>query len=109
MVYFNIGGTVTLVIAYNASLLRIKKGQTQEISNTEDEVKAKGGGLNMANLPIFLIIVGLVIYGLYLFDKNNDPVVKQKTQKASLIGELSARRVDDRAFAYIPEKSFGNV
>ena len=100
---------VTLVIAYNASLLRIKKGQTQEISNTEDEVKAKGGGLNMANLPIFLIIVGLVIYGLYLFDKNNDPVVKQKTQKASLIGELSARRVDDRAFAYIPEKSFGVI
>ena len=30
-------------------------------------------------------------------------------QKASLIGELSARRVDDRAFAYIPEKSFGVI
>ena len=98
---------VTLVIAYNASLLRIKNGDQEDLP-IEDE-KTKEGGLRLANLPIFLIIAGLVLYGLYRYEKSNDPVVKNKVQKASLIGELSARRVDDRAFAYIPEKSFGVI
>ncbi len=100
---------VTLVIAYNASLLRIKNGGTEEVTQAEEKDQTKGGGLRLANLPILLIIAGLIIYGLYHFEKTNDPVTKQKTQKASLIGELSARRVDDRAFAYIPEKSFGVI
>ena len=100
---------VTLVIAYNASLLRIKNGGAEEVTQAEEKDQTKGGGLRLANLPIFLIFAGLIIYGLYHFEKTNDPVTKQKTQKASLIGELSARRVDDRAFAYIPEKSFGVI
>ena len=98
---------VTLVIAYNASLLRIKKGGAEEVPQAEEKDQTKGGGLRLANLPIFLIFAGLIIYGLYHFEKTNDPVTKQKTQKASLIGELSARRVDDRAFAYIPENPLG--
>ena len=55
----------------------------------------------MANLPIFLIVVGIILYGLYQFDKTNNPTVENKTQKASLIGELSSGRVDDLAFVYI--------
>ena len=100
---------VTLVIAYNASLLRIKKGESEEVPNEEASDEKKERGLRLANLPIFLIVVGIVLYGLYQFDKTNNPTVENKTQKASLIGELSSGRVDDRAFAYIPEKSFGVI
>jgi predicted nucleic acid-binding Zn-ribbon protein len=103
---------VTLVIAYNASLLKIKNGDQPDLLAEEDEEnkeKLSGGGLRMANLPIFLLFAGLIIYGLYYLEKKNDPVIEHKAKKASLIGELSARRVDDRAFAYIPEKSFGVI
>ena len=103
---------VTLVIAYNASLLKIKNGEQPDLLAEEEEKnkeKPSGGGFRMANLPIFLLFAGLIIYGLYYLEKKNDPVIEQKAKKASLIGELSARRVDDRAFAYIPEKSFGVI
>ena len=102
---------VTLVIAYNASLLKIKNGDSEPLESKEEKEKDKetGGGLRMANLPIFLLFAGLIIYGLYYLEKKNDPLIEKKTKKASLIGELSSRRVDDRAFAYIPEKSFGVI
>ena len=102
---------VTLVIAFNASLLKIKKGESELLQNEEGKNKDKlaGGGLRMANLPIFLLLAGLVIYGLSTLDRKDDPHTKKKTQKASLIGELSTRRVDDRVFAYIPQKSFGVI
>ena len=63
---------VTLVIAYNASLLRIKKGDTEEveISKGEDQSKPEKGGLfRWSNFPIFLPISGFVIFGIYSFNK----------------------------------------
>lgn len=103
---------VTLVIAYNASLMRIKHGGMEGVvsSPAGDEKKEEANRPSrFANLPIFLILAGLVVFGIYHLDKKNDPVNQKKTQKASLIGELSSKRVDERAFAYIPEKSFGVI
>ena len=102
---------VTLVIAYNASLLGIKEGDPVEATDPEKKhnEKKSGGGLRMANLPAFLFFAGIVVYGLYSLGQKNDPLIKNKNQRASLIGKLSAQQVDDRAFAYIPEKSFGVV
>ena len=100
---------VTLVIAYNASLLRIRHGTIENVITEENKEKPKGGVFTKANLPIFLIFGGLVIYGYYYLGDRSDPFEQKKTQKASLIGELSSRRVDDRAFAYIPQKSFGVI
>ena len=75
---------VTLVIAYNASLLRIKKGESEEVPNEEASNEKKERGLRLANLPIFLIVVGIILYGLYQFDKTNNPTVENKTQKSFL-------------------------
>lgn len=101
---------VTLVIAYNASLLRIQNGKPEGfIPEPGDESNKTGGVFRIANLPIFLIFAGLVGYGIYHFGGKPQPMNDNKAQKATLIGELSSRRVDDRAFAYIPEKSFGVI
>jgi hypothetical protein len=66
-------------------------------------------GSEWPNLLVFLLFAGLVVYGLYSLEQKNDPLIEQKNERASLIGKLSAQRVDDRAFAYIPEKSFGVI
>lgn len=101
---------VTLVIAYNASLLRIQNGEPEGIiPEPEKETKPTGGVFRFANLPVFLIFAGLVIYGIYYLGEKNEPDIENKAQNTSLINELSSRRVDDRAFAYIPEKSFGVI
>ena len=63
----------------------------------------------MSGLPVIIVVAGLIIFGIYLSEKNSDPAISQKTQKASLIGQLAASKIDDRAFAYIPEKSFGVI
>ena len=101
---------VTLVIAYNASLLRIQNGEPEGTTpELEKETKSTGGVFRFANLPVFLIFAGLVIYGIYYLGEKNEPDIENKAQNTSLINELSSRRVDDRAFAYIPEKSFGVI
>ena len=103
---------VTLVIAYNASLLRIKKGDVEEVETSKGDDQGnsgKGGLFRWSNLPIFLLLSGFVIFGIYSFNQGNNAKVSAKSEKASLIGELSAERIDDRAFAYVPEKSFGVI
>ena len=103
---------VTLVIAYNASLLRIKNGDSKEEIIEEENAENTGvkeGKKSSSGLPVIIVVAGLIIFGIYLSEKNSDPAISQKTQKASLIGQLAASKVDDRAFAYIPEKSFGVI
>ena len=103
---------VTLVIAYNASLLRIKSGDSKEEIIEEEnagDTGVKEGKKSLSGLPVIIVVAGLIIFGIYLSEKNSDPAISQKTQKASLIGQLAASKVDDRAFAYIPEKSFGVI
>ena len=103
---------VTLVIAYNASLLRIKNGDSKEEIIEEENAENTGvkeGKKSLSGLPVIIVVAGLIIFGIYLSEKNSDPAISQKTQKASLIGQLAASKVDDRAFAYIPEKSFGVI
>ena len=58
---------VTLVIAYNASLLRIKKGESEEVPSEEAIDEKKERGVRLANLPIFLIVIGIILYGLFFF------------------------------------------
>ena len=97
---------VTLVIAYNASLL---KGKTNPITDVLPEGNTKKGSLfSFANLPIFLIVFGLV--GWVFYDKFLPAEAgseRVKDAKSSLLGKLSSRKFDDRAFAYVPEKAFG--
>ena len=103
---------VTLVIAYNASLLRIKNGDSKEEIIEEENAGNSGvneGKKSLSGLPVIIVVAGLIIFGIYLSEKNSDPAISQKSQKASLIGQLAASKVDDRAFAYIPEKSFGVI
>ena len=103
---------VTLVIAYNASFLRIKNGDSKEEIIEEENAGNSGvneGKKSLSGLPVIIVVAGLIIFGIYLSEKNSDPAISQKTQKASLIGQLAASKVDDRAFAYIPEKSFGVI
>ena len=63
---------VTLVIAYNASLLRIKKGDTEEveISKGEDQSKPEKGGLfRWSNFPIFYSFLALLFLVFILLTK----------------------------------------
>lgn len=100
---------VTLVIAYNASLLR-KKDEVGSLQEPELEQSAKAGSgfLSLANLPLFLIVLGTAGFIYYQYSAaNHSEANSAGIAKASLMGELSARRIDDRAFAYVPERAFG--
>ena len=93
-------------------LFKIKNGDSKEEIIEEENAENTGvkeGKKSLSGLPAIIVVAGLIIFGIYLSEKNSDPAISQKTQKASLIGQLAASKVDDRAFAYIPEKSFGVI
>ena len=101
---------VTLVIAYNASLLR-NKGILSDAERSQNE-KNDGtsvGFFRMANMPIFLLLFGIIGYFVYDFMdlKGTTSLSSNKLAKASLLGKLSSNQIDDRAFAYVPQKAFG--
>ena len=97
---------VTLVIAYNASLLKGKEPAKDVISN--DNVTNKSSFFSFGNLPIILIVIGLIGWGVYeKFGPQNDGTERVSQAKASFLGKLSSRRFDDRAFAYVPQRAFG--
>ena len=95
---------VTLVIAYNASLLR---GKNPTPVKVVEEVSGKNSFFSVSNIPIIVIILGLI--GWFLYDKLGDQetVNPEKMAKASFLSKLSSRKFDDRAFAYVPEEAFG--
>lgn len=97
---------VTLVIAFNASLLKGSTGSTQGSEKAQNP--QTDGTLGMANFSLFVIIAGLMAYFGY---QHLEPDQKKKSStqvnRASFLGELSARRIDDRAFAYVPNQAFG--
>ena len=100
---------VTLVIAYNASLLR-KKDESESIEAPvgSAENQAAGGFFRLVNLPLYLIVIGSVGFFYYHYSGSGSSAgASSGIAKASLMGELSSRRIDDRAFAYVPEKAFG--
>jgi hypothetical protein len=100
---------VTLVIAYNASLLRkqddgVEAPAEQESQGDEDSTS---GFFRMANLPVILIVGALATWGLVeIFESNASAFSRTGSDKASLLEDLSARRFDDRAFAYVPDQAF---
>ncbi len=97
---------VTLVIAYNASLLKGKEPAKDVISN--DNVTNKSSFFSFGNLPIILIVIGLIGWGVYeKFGPQTDGTERVSQAKASFLGKLSSRRFDDRAFAYVPQRAFG--
>ncbi len=97
---------VTLVIAYNASLLKGKEPAKDVVST--DNVTNKSSFFSFGNLPIILIVIGLIGWGVYeKFGPQNDGTERVSQAKASFLGKLSSRRFDDRAFAYVPQRAFG--
>lgn len=97
---------VTLVIAYNASLLKGKEPDSGIISG--EQVKEKSNFFSFGNLPIILIIIGLIGWAGYeQFGSQVEDKERVSQAKASFLGKLSSRRFDDRAFAYVPPKAFG--
>ena len=97
---------VTLVIAYNASLLKGKE-PVKDVVSTDNATK-KSNFFSFGNLPIILIVIGLIGWGVYeKFGPQNDGTERVSQAKASFLGKLSSRRFDDRAFAYVPHKAFG--
>ena len=54
----------------------------EDVITEEKMRKPREVGFTKANLPIFLIIAGFVHLWLYRYEKSNDPVVKNKTQKS---------------------------
>jgi len=96
---------VTLVIAYNASLLKGK--EPLKVNTGGSEVK-KTPFFSFSNAPVFLLLITLI--GWFTYDKfNPSSVIEPQTQKAkaSFLNKLSTKRFDDRSFAYLPEKTFG--
>tara|TARA_B100001093_G_scaffold108839_5_gene101138 strand:- start:7637 stop:10372 length:2736 start_codon:yes stop_codon:yes gene_type:complete len=99
---------VTLVIAFNASLIRGSQGLNDEVSNELEspnkETQKKGNGL------LVLLVGGLVLYGIYhILPDSKRETTSLQSSKASLISELSSRKTDDRALAYVPESAFGVI
>jgi len=95
---------VTLVVAYNASLLRGKNPIPIDVAV---ENSSKNSFFSMGNLIILIVIIGLP--GWFLYEKFGPQQVDDpgKIAKASFLSKLSSRKFDDRAFAYVPEKAFG--
>ena len=97
---------VTLVIAYNASLLKGKEPVKDDVST--DNATNKSSFFSFGNLPIIIIVIGLIGWGVYeKFGPQNDGTQRVSQAKASFLGKLSSRRFDDRAFAYVPQRAFG--
>jgi len=100
---------VTLIIAYNASLLRKQDDEAEapaEQDSQEDE-ESSSGFFRMANLPAILIVGALTTWGLFEILKSNVSAFSGSgSQKASMLEDLSTRRFDDRAFAYVPDQAF---
>ena len=97
---------VTLVIAYNASLLKGKN--PQDSATLAEQNNKKGAFFSWANAPIFLLIAAVISWFVYdRFPTLNPAEGNKANAKASFLNKLSAKRFDDRAFAYLPEKTFG--
>jgi hypothetical protein len=97
---------VTLVVAYNASLLK-GRGQGAVVQPTENQKREGSSFFTWGNLPIILVVGALVAWFAYdrFFPDQEKGMVNQS--RASLLGKLSSQRFDNRSFAYIPEKTFG--
>lgn len=100
---------VTLVIAYNASLLRRPEDEVeaqQHSGGTEDE-NSQSSLFRLGNLPIIIVVGLLAAWGLYeVFDSGKSAFPGSGEDKTSLLQDLSSRRFDDRAFAYVPDQAF---
>ncbi|MBN37391.1 MAG: hypothetical protein CMI29_02890 [Opitutae bacterium] len=101
---------VTLVIAYNASLLGKKENDfdTEATPEGKEKETPERSFFRMANLPLILIVGLVVAWGGYSYlTSNSTDLSSEKNSKSALLGDLSARRFDDRSFAYVPGQAFG--
>ena len=96
---------VTLVVAYNASLL---KGQGQ--GSADHPAEPKSGDktfFSWGSLPIILVIMALVAWFAYDRFSTEKGHEADTQSRSSFLGKLSSQRFDNRSFAYIPENTFG--
>ena len=100
---------VTLVIAYNASLLRKPEDEAEARADpkTSEEGDAPSGFFRWANLPIILVVGGLAGWGIFsAINPGGSHPVSSERADLSGYGDLKVR-LGDRAFAYVPEQAFG--
>ena len=100
---------VTLVIAYNASLLRKPEDETetQADSGASEEDDSPSGFFRLANLPIILVVGGLAAWGIFsAANPGGNQTAPRGNSELPGIGDAKTR-LDDRAFAYVPEQAFG--
>jgi len=98
---------VTLVIAYNASLLRSKDPEPDSPDESEEEDSVTPTGFfRLANLPLILVLGGVSLWGLWaLVDDGDDGSASSAVIDSSSANAFS--RPDGRAFSYVPEQAFG--
>ena len=96
---------VTLVIAYNASLLRRKEDDSEEPTQERTGDDSPTSFFRVANLPLILFLGVIAVWAASrFFESDSAGTQVGKTSKSDLLGDLSAHRFDDRSFAYVPER-----
>ena len=96
---------VTLVIAYNASLL---KGNTPIHNAPQNEnKKEKSSFFSLGNIILIFLLVGIPVWFFYDKYYPQTSIDNPQQAKTSLLSKLSSKKFDDRAFAYVPPKAFG--
>ena len=99
---------VTLVIAFNASLMR-KNSEGVDQGNVKKETSSEKAKTQSPSPYLVLLIVGALIYGIYhtLPDGQSRGVATEGVKKAVIIDDLASSKLDDRALAYVPKNAFG--
>jgi len=97
---------VTLVVAYNASLLRSEDHEPDSPDESGEEDSATPTGFfRLANLPLILVLGGLSLWGLSALVDDGDGSGPSAVIDSSSANAFS--RTDGRAFSYVPEQAFG--
>ena len=111
---------VTLVVAFNASLLRARglEGDLSEAavagggtlpvsSGGGEEVESSGGSLaKLGMVPLYLLLgIGVIWAGVSFFGDDEDPVSNRQSGFGSS-SVAKSRAKDSRAFGYLPEDAF---
>tara|TARA_B100001115_G_scaffold179164_1_gene169575 strand:+ start:3606 stop:6359 length:2754 start_codon:yes stop_codon:yes gene_type:complete len=97
---------VTLVIAYNASLLRSKDPEPDSPDEaSEGDSATQTGFFRLANLPLILLLGGVSLWGLSALIEDNDGSGSSAVIDTPSANALS--KPDGRAFSYVPEQAFG--
>ena len=96
---------VTLVIAFNAALIR---NQNDEAKPNHLEIKKEEKNGGKTSPLVVLLIIGCLLFLVYEFlpDGNFVNTEKESSAKASLVGSFKGHLQEDRILSYLPDKAF---